>query len=410
MTSLILPLLYQILALVAMAAGLQTGTDRLFDSHLDLVRGKRVAVLAHNASRVRDGTHLVDLLFERSDLELKLIFAPEHGFRGAVDAPVPDSKDEATGLPVVSLYGPRKAPEPQHLQNIDVLVIDLQDVGMRFYTYATTMALTMQACRQAGKKVVVLDRPNPINGELVEGPLTAPEFTGKFISYYPIPLRHGMTMGELARLFNSAFEIGADLDVVPMSGWKPSENWSETGLTWQAPSPALERSEQAVLYSLFGVLEALNFAVGRGATNEQAFRVFGAPWIAKEKARELVAALQGLKLPGLVFSYAAWRPDRREFSGKLCRGFRVRISDQPKASRLGQQATLGVLALLQKHLGPTLKLDGLDAYFGATWVREGLRSGVAADKLLRRARAEARLFQSTREAALLYARSSRPSE
>lgn len=393
-----------------MATELQIGTDRLLMSHIDALRGKRIAVLAHNASRARDGTHLVDLLFSRSDLKLSLIFAPEHGFRGAADAPVPDSRDEATGLPVISLYGPRKAPEPDHLQNIDTLVIDLQDVGMRFYTYAATMALAMQACKRAGKKVIVLDRPNPIGGDLVEGPVTSPEFTGKFISYYPIPLRHGMTMGELARLFNSAFEIGAELDVVAMRGWKANETWSATGLAWQAPSPALEDSEQALLYSMFGVLEALNLAVGRGTSNEQAFRIFGAPWIEKEKAKQLATALESLKLAGLTFSYTEWRPTRREFAGMLSRGFRVSVNDQAKASRLGLKASLEVLAVLRKHLASSLDLNGLDAYFGTTWMREGLEAGTKPQKLLKRAQTQVRAFQSKRQAALLYARSSRPSE
>jgi uncharacterized protein YbbC (DUF1343 family) len=384
------------------AAEVKTGTDRLFEPQgLALLQGKRVGVLAHRASRTREGGHLVDLLFARTDLKLTAIFAPEHGLRGGDDTALPDSKDPVTGLTIYSLYGPRKAPTPELLDLVDVVVIDLQDVGVRYYTYQATMALTMKACKAAGKKVIVLDRPNPVGGLAVEGAVLEPVFQGGDIAYYyPLISRHGMTMGELALLYNVEYGIDADLTVVPMSGWERSMYWEDTGLSWWPPSPALEAPDQTVAYALLGSIEWFNLAVGRGQTNENAFRRYGAPWISETEARGLVQRLKGENLPGLSFDYVEWTPTRSTYEGKLCRGFSLQISD--RASLRGFESQLRVMRALWETFGARLKMQPSDPLIGARWVREQTESGASIQSMLERADRESELFRRQRARHLLY--------
>lgn len=376
---------------------LDTGESRA------LLAGKRWAVLSHPASRGTDGEHLVDSLFRRqSELGLKLVslFAPEHGFRGEADLPVPDSIDLKTGLPVFSLYGPRLAPTADQLSAVDGVLIDLQDVGVRYYTFSTTMALVMKACRTAGKKVVILDRPNPVGGTRWEGAILERALQGGFAAYYPIPTVHGMTMGELARLYNSAFAIDADLAVVPMTGWTRETLWRETGLPWIPPSPALMEPEQAELYSFVGTFESMNLAVGRGLTNERAFRIFGAPWITSAESLELVARLNRLALPGLTFRTAAWTPSRSVFTGKPSRGFEILMPDFRAVE--GFASFLAITTTMRELFGSRLDLSKMDPMVGRKWIREAIEAGTPWSQILAKSRAETSVFDASRAASLLY--------
>ncbi len=378
------------------------GSDRIFEApYLDQLRGKRVGLLAHAASRTQDGTHVVDWIASHNEFQLKMIFAPEHGYRSVDDVLLPDSQDPLTGLPVYSLYGPRKAPTDAMLSELDVVLIDLQDVGLRYYTYPATLVYTLRACQKNGKKVIVLDRPNPLGGAIVEGAsLESTLANGGLTTLASVPTRHGMTMGELAILYNQMLGIGADLTVIPMSGWSRAQLWEDSKLQWVPPSPALIHPEQAYLYALFGTLESGNLAVGRGKTNDLAFHVFGAPWITEEKSAALVKKLQQLQLPGLQFRAVSWIPTRDIFVGKLCRGFRVDVTDASKLESF--RSLISVLEEMKSVLGATLDTKGMVYMLGTLWLWTGIEKGAPVSDLMERAAQENQQFLKLRQKALIY--------
>jgi uncharacterized protein YbbC (DUF1343 family) len=233
--------------------------------------------VTNHTGRTRDGVATIDSLGSAPNVKLVVLFSPEHGIRGILDSSVPSAKDEKTGLPIYSLYGQTQRPTTDMLSGLDALVIDLQDVGARFYTYTTTMAYVMEEAASRKLKVFVLDRPNPIGGLQIEGPAldeTAVGFTG----YFPaMPIRHSLTMGELARLFNGERNIGADLTVVSMTGWRRDEWFDETSLPWISPSPNMRNMYEATMYPGIGAFESTNISVGRGT--DTPFEQVGAPWV-----------------------------------------------------------------------------------------------------------------------------------
>ena len=239
------------------------GIDVLVEQKFRLLSNKRVGLVTNHTGRTRGGASTIDVLFRAPDVKLVKLFSPEHGIRGLLDTTVSDSVDEVTGLPVVSLYGKDRKPQPRDLEGIDVLVYDIQDIGARFYTYITTLGLVLEAAREADKEVVVLDRPNPIGGRDVSGPLRDEEFAS-FIAYHALPVRHGMTAGELARLYNAERKIGARLEVIPCAGWSRDDFYDRTGLAWINPSPNMRSLTEALVYPGVGLLEATNLATGRG--------------------------------------------------------------------------------------------------------------------------------------------------
>lgn len=383
------------------------GIHQLFSTpYFESIQNKRVAVIAHHASRTNSGDHLVDLLI-KNKVNVTAIFAPEHGYRSDADDLLPDSKDPATGLPIFFLYGSKSALTTERLELFDMLIIDLQDVGLRYYTYATTIAQTLESCRGSNKKILILDRPNPIGGTIVDGAVLEESLRGKPIAYYPVPTRHGMTVGELALFFDQTFHLGLEknLTIVPVQGWNRSMQWSETGLTWRAPSPALATFEQTKLYSIFGPLEALDLAVGRGQTNENAFYRFGAPWITDADANALAEKLNTLEISGLKFSPVSWTPSRREFEGKLCRGFEVRVTDKGFDVK-NTEILLKVIHSMRTVLGIRLNLSHnsayIDYFFGNHWIRQGLETEQSLEVLITKIQASATAFKKTRQTTLLY--------
>ena len=298
-----------------------TGIDVLVRDGFKQLRGKRVGLITNHTGRSRDGVATIDLLHNAPGVTLVSLFSPEHGIRGVLDADVPAEKDEKTGLTIYSLFykGGTGRPLEGSLNGIDTLVIDLQDIGARFYTYQLAMGYAMEEAAKRQIAVVVLDRPNPINGWQIEGPLSrepgAGESPNTFIAYLPMPIRHGMTMGELARLYNEEKKIGAELTVIAMENWKRDQWFDETGLPWINPSPNMRNLNQATVYPGIGMIEYSNISVGRGT--DQPFEQIGAPWI---NGRQLAERLNARRLPGIRFYPITFTPASSKYAKQECQG------------------------------------------------------------------------------------------
>jgi uncharacterized protein YbbC (DUF1343 family)/CubicO group peptidase (beta-lactamase class C family) len=299
----------------------ENGIDVLAASNYEALRGMRVGLITNHTGIDRTGNPTIDLLRSAPGVQLVALFSPEHGIRGLVDAKISDTKDDVTGLPVYSLYGDRRQPAPEQMATIDVLVFDIQDIGARFYTYISTLGLAMDAAAQAKKKFIVLDRVNPIGGTIVEGPVREGE--GHFIAYHNIPIRHGMTVGEIAQLFREERKIDVDLTVIPVRGWKRDQWQDEAGLPWINTSPNMRSLNGAGLYPGLGLLESA-LSVGRGTP--YAFEVLGAPYITDERA--LAVELNGLAIPGVAFEPIRFTPVSSVHKSESCGGVRMTITDR----------------------------------------------------------------------------------
>lgn len=334
----------------------QTGIDVLRAEKFSRLAGRKVGLLTNHTGRARDGATTIDLLHEAADVSLVALFSPEHGIRGILDAKVPSSRDEKTGLTIHSLYGETRRPTAEMLQGIDTMVIDLQDIGARFYTYMSSVAYVMEEAASRNIEVMLLDRPNPINGWQIEGPRqdeTAAGFTG----YFPMPVRHGMTLGELATLFNAEKQIGARLTVVEMEGWRRDAWWDETGLMWINPSPNMRNLWQATMYPGIGAIEFANLSVGRGT--EAPFQQVGAPWV---DGVRLAEALNARGLPGVRFYPVTFTPTSSKYQGEACQGVALVVTDRTAARpvRVGVEIVSAVSRLFpgRLDLGRTAILYG----------------------------------------------------
>jgi uncharacterized protein YbbC (DUF1343 family) len=312
-------------------AAVLPGIDVLSKQNYDILQNKRVGLITNHTGRSASGVSTIDLLHRAPGVKLVALFSPEHGIRGESDEKVSSAVDARTGLPVHSLYGISCRPTPEMLRGVDLLVFDIQDIGTRFYTYIGTLSLAMRAAKEANIPFVVLDRPNPIGGDKVQGAIptgTLPErmnSCGAITSIHPIPTRHGMTVGELAQLFNSEFGIGCMLTVIPMQGWQRSLYYDQTGLAWINPSPNMRSQNAALLYPGPGTLETTSLSVGRGT--ERAFLAYGAPWV---DAAAVIRNLSRRKLPGIRFEACSFVPTTPGFSykGKVCYGVCVADLDR----------------------------------------------------------------------------------
>ena len=359
---------------------------------IDALTGRRVGVVTHQAAVSRDGRLTMLVLTSLPDVQLSALFAPEHGLGD--DAPI----SLPANTPVYSLFGRVTQPTRQMLSGVDVLVIDLQDVGVRPFTYATTMALTMEAARSAGKPVIVLDRPNPMGGLLVDGPVLEPKLRS-FIGMYPIPYVHGMTIGELAQLYNRAFGIGADLRVVPMRGWSRQMLWADTGLPWVNPSPGLLTGDSPFYYATTGAIDGTN--LWNGVSTDSRFQVIVARWI--DGAR-LAERLNRYKLPGVIFS-AATVP--LPFSKQVWSGVQLHVMDPSQYKPL--TTTVYVLVEIRKMYGnrlvirrPRRGLPLFDRVWGTREVRLGIMRGDDAATIVARWQPGLQQFLALRQRYLLY--------
>ena len=349
---------------VATATGsLLPGIDVLERDGFNQLVGRRVGLVTHAAGRDRRGASTIDVLGKAPGVTLVALFSPEHGLRSEEDHPVRDGNDPRSGLPIYSLYGERTRPTDAQLAGIDTLVYDLQDAGARFYTYATTLGYLLETAASHHLRLVVLDRPNPIGGLHVEGPMLDAARTS-FIGYHPIPIRHGMTVGELARLFNQERNLGADLQIVPLEGWRRGDTFDRTGLVWYNPSPNLRSLPSALLYPGIALLEATNVSVGRGTATP--FERVGAPWIQGPK---LAAALTAAALPGVHFTATSFTPTSTTFAGKPCEGVEMHLDDRASFDplRTGLTVARALLTLYPKDFQPQglLLLLGNQAAFDA---------------------------------------------
>ena len=343
-----------------------SGIDVLRASGFAALKGKRIGLLTNHTGRARDGSTTIDLLHRTKDLTLVRLFSPEHGIRGILDANVPSAVDE-TGLTIHSLYGETRRPTAAMLAGIDTIVIDLQDIGARFYTYMTTMAYVMEEAAKHNVAVVVLDRPNPVNGYQVEGPTLDPAALS-FVGYFPMPIRHGMTLGELAKLFNSENKIGANLTVIPLQNWNRDEWFDATGLPWINPSPNMRNLNQATLYPGIGAIEGTNISVGRGT--DTPFEQIGAPWI---DGVALADALNARNLSGVRFYPVRFTPVSSKYAREECGGVFMIVTDRSAIHPV--RVGLEIAAMLHKLHGAKYELESAERLFGS---REGLariRSG-----------------------------------
>jgi uncharacterized protein YbbC (DUF1343 family) len=344
------------------------GIDVLAARGYEPLTGRRVALVTNHTGIARDGATTIDRLHGAPGVTLVALFSPEHGIRGVLDTAVPSSRDERTGLPIHSLYGDTQRPTDRMLEGVETIVIDLQDVGARFYTYATTMAYVMEEAARRKIAVVVLDRPNPIGGWQVEGPPadpTAVSFTAYLAS---MPVRHGMTLGELARLFNAERGLGADLTVVEAAGWRRDQWFDETGLRWINPSPNMRNLTQASLYPGIGAIEWSNISVGRGT--DQPFEQIGAPWV---DGMSLAAHLNARRLPGIRFYPVAFTPVSSKYTGERCEGVFMVVTDRQalRPVRVG----LEIAAALWTLHGEQYQMENTDRLLGSRSSLERVRTG-----------------------------------
>jgi len=385
-------------------ASVRTGLDCL-DAHRALFEGQRIGIIANHTSCDVQGRHIVEVFKAMDDVTVTALFGPEHGLYGTEGAgrSVENLTDPVYGLPVYSLYGQTRKPTAQMLADVDVLVFDIQDIGARFYTYISTMSLAMEAAAECGKCFVVLDRPNPITGLHVEGPVLEREFAS-FVGLHPIPVRHGMTVGELARMFNGmrwlANGVQAKLEVVPMQNWRRGLWYDQAGLAFRKPSPNIPDVETATVYPGLCLLEGTNVSEGRGTPRP--FRQFGAPWL---DAKRLAQRLNVLNLPGLRFAPTSFTPTASKHTGTECHGVQLTVIDRDRL----EPFWCGVSIVNELYRTNPDRFEWRAAHFdrlcGTSAIREAIVAGTPLHGLRNRWDTECRAFEKARREYLLYATS-----
>lgn len=359
------------------------GIEVLLADRLDLINGKKIGLITNQTGVDSHLRSSIDLLFAVPGVKLSVLFGPEHGIYGGVQNAVENSRDVKTGLPVYNLSGEKKAPSPESLRGIDTLIFDLQDIGSRTYTYISTMEACMETAAKEKIKFIVLDRPNPVNGLIVDGPVLEDDFKS-FIGIGPIPYMHGMTIGELAFYFNKEFGINCDLEVVKMQGWQRSMSWKDTGLIWVPTSPHIPEPDTPWFYPITGGLSDL-YAVSEGVGYTLPFKIVGAPWMDAEKFSRV---LNDSNIPGVYFQPFYFKPYYGNFKDEFCKGVRIIITDENKIKPF--LTGLYIMESLKK-LYPdrfNLKLDGktpnsqsFDKVMGTDRIRLMLEKGIPVGKI-----------------------------
>jgi len=371
-----------------------TGIDVLERDGFKPLAGMRIGLVTNQTGRDRSNRSTIDVLAKATDVKLVALFSPEHGIRGLADEKVSDTKDEQTGLPIYSLYGETRRPQPEQLKGLDALVYDIQDVGTRFYTYSTTLGYLMEEAAKAKLPVFVLDRPDPINGVDVEGP-PADADKLSFTAYHLIPVRHGMTLGELAQLYNEERHIGCDLRIIKVEGWRRAMWFDATGLNWINPSPNMRSLTQATLYPGIGLLETTNVSVGRGT--DTPFEVVGAPWLDGQK---LARQLNARKIAGVRFVPVRFAPKSSVFKDEVCGGVNIVITDR---SRFQSVVTgIEIAAALRQLFPGDWKVDNYSRLLVNADALGRLQRGDSAEQVVRSWSASLDTFRRLRAKYLLY--------
>jgi uncharacterized protein YbbC (DUF1343 family)/CubicO group peptidase (beta-lactamase class C family) len=371
-----------------------TGIDVLERDNFKQLAGLRLGLVTNHTGRDREGRQTIDVLNKAPGVKLVALFAPEHGIRGVADDKVSDSKDEATGLPIYSLYGESRRPKPEQLKDIDALVFDIQDIGVRFWTYSSTLGYLLEEAAKVKLPVFVLDRPNPIGGLDVDGPIADSDKLS-FTAYHTIPTRHGLTIGELAQLFNKQRNIGADVRVIKMDGWRRSMWFDETNLAWINPSPNMRSLTEATLYPGVGLLEVTNVSVGRGT--DTPFEIVGAPWIQGDKLAEY---LNQRGVPGVRFVPLRFTPKASVFKDQECGGVNIIVTDRAAFRPL--LAGIEMALALRKLYPDDWKVDSYLRLLVNADTLARVKRGDSAREIVTSWNAGLQEFRKAREAVLLY--------
>ena len=384
------------------------GIEQLLTDYRAAVAGRRTALVSNPASIDSAFRHSADVLFEDAEVTVVALFGPQHGFRSDLQdnmIETPHGRDERRRVPIYSLYSETREPTGEMLRDVDVLLIDLQDVGTRVYTYIYTLANCMRAAARHGVRVIVCDRPNPVGGIAVEGATLDPQYAS-FVGQYPIPLRHGMTIGEIARLFNQEFAIGAALDVVPLAGWLREMYFDDTGLPWVFPSPNLPTLESAVVYPGAVLFEGTMISEGRGTTRP--FELIGAPWIDGDR---LAAAMNARRFPGVHFRPVFFEPTFQKHAKQTCGGCQLHVTD-----RVGFQPVRVAVELIAEFRRqnpdafawrpPPYEYEHdkwpIDLLYGSDRLRTTIDRGDDVGSLVASWSTDEEAFRRTRDAYLLY--------
>lgn len=384
-------------------AKVRPGLEVLIGEQLDLVKGKRVGLITNHSAVTSDTTHILDALLA-AGVNVTALFAPEHGIRGDIadgDA-VHSGKDSRTGITEFSIYGGEARPTPEMLDEVDVLIDDLQDIGGRYYTFTYTMSRCMKAASERGKQFIVLDRPNPVNGVTVDGQVMEQECTS-FIGQHEIPDRPGMTIGELARLFNDTLGYGADLTVVPCKGWSRDMWWDETGLPWVVPSPNIPTPDSALAFTITCLIEGTNLSEGRGITRP--FEIVGAPFV---DPFNLADTLNSAGLPGVRFRPAHFIPHTSKHAKTPCKGVHIHFMDRDAVETVRTGLHV-VKALYDQNPGEfkfrdpdSSGINHFDKVAGSVRTQKAIEAGTPADEIYASYMDGLEAFKRLREKYLIY--------
>jgi len=359
------------------------GIDQLMTpKYFNQIAGKRIAVLTNFLAMNSRGQRTIDLLLNSKKIKVNAIFKPEGGLIVGQKL----NKTNLKSIPIYSIYKPKASQIGEAMKHIDIIIYDLQAVGVRYYTFVTSLALIMQKAKQYHKEIIVLDRPNPLNGLYVGGATTAKKNIGKMICYYPIPMQYGLTIGELGHYFNKYFIKDVDYSVIPMRHWTRGMLFPQTGLRWIPPSSALATFQQTFIYGILGSLEGMNLAIGRGMAKTEKFLNYGAPYISMKIAKKIVTELQISHLSGLKFALASWVPTDDIYTGKRCNGFRVSVTNYHKVRRF--YSMIRVIQVLYQNLGKKLNINHAENWIGAPWVADVIIKGYSTKDIVKHARLE----------------------
>jgi len=372
----------------------QTGLDVLESEKFASLRGKHVGLITNHTGVDFQGRSTVEVLAKAPGVQLVALFSPEHGIAGHAVDKVSSSKDPSTGLPIYSLYGEQLRPTDDMLKDIDALVFDVQDAGVRFYTYTTTMAYCMEEAAKHGIAFYVLDRPNPLSGDILEGPMLDADKIS-FVAYYPIPVRYALTIGELAQFYNSENHINADLRVIKMKNWHRNYFFESSGMRWIPPSPNLRTLKGSILYPGLEILQSAGVSVGRGT--EAPFEEFGAPWIAGD---DVDAELNAKNLPGLRFSNQPFIPVSGLYAGQRCGGVGVKVTD--RAAARSMRMGLEIAGILQKKYPQQFDSSKILQLIGNDQAVRDLQAGTSPEQIVRGWAAGLAAFDQVRRKYLLY--------